>query len=398
MNAWWNILRAVVPGLACLGGALTAAESADLPQRLLASFVFVASGSGVVVSATGEILTNHHVIAEVCSPLEPHLTVRLAQGGEWSAHLVATDPIGDLALIQLDPGFPTLVPARLASTVPAVGEPVFAVGNPFALGDLDDRPTLSRGVLSTGRVVRGTYSDCLQHDAPVNPGNSGGPLSTAAGDLLGINGAIRSRSGFRINSCIGLAIAAPQLVRFLPALRAAGSGSGYVRRSAPPAGLKLIDIAQGTAVVVGAGTLQPGDVLLSIDERPCLSEVTAVGLFMTMPWHEGATMPVRFRRGMQEVEAAVTLTRYRIPGRATIGLGADLRAGSLVAQQVAAGGAAHAAGIRVGDLLLSADGIALGSRLDLLRITATKQVGDSVVFEVQTEPADKRTVTVWCAP
>jgi serine protease Do len=387
-----------VLGVLCLSGVLRAAEPADLPQRLLAPFAFVASGSGVVVSASGEILTNHHVIAEVCSPLEPHLTVRLAQGGELPASLVATDPIGDLALIQLDPGFPPLVPARLASAVPAVGEPVYAVGNPFALGDLDDRPALSRGVLSTGRVVRGTYADCLQHDAPVNPGNSGGPLFTAGGELLGINGAIRSRSGFRINSGIGLAIAAPQLARFLPALRAAGSSSGYARRSAPPAGLKLVDIAQGTAVSVGAGGLQPGDVLLSVDERPCPSAGTALGLFMTMPWQEGATIPVRFRRGSQELEAAVPLARYRIPGRATIGLIADMRAGSLVAQQVEADGAAHAAGIEVGDVLVSADGIALGSRLDLLRITATKQVGDGVVFEVRTAAAVARTATVWCAP
>ena len=223
-------------------------------------------------------------------------------------------------------------------------------------------------------------------------------MFTASGDLLGINGAIRSRSGFRINSGIGLAIAAPQLARFLPALRAAGSGSGYVRRSAPPAGLQLIDIAQGTSVAVGAGGLQPGDVLLSVDERPCPSAGTALGLFMTMPWQEGATLPVRFRRGTQELEVAVPLARYRIPGRATIGLTADMRAGSLVAQQVDDDGAAHAAGITVGDVLVSADGTALGSRLDLLRITATKQVGDGVVFEVQTGDAAKRSVTVWCAP
>jgi S1-C subfamily serine protease len=316
-----SILAIVICNLA----PLAAADQADFPQRLIAPFAFVASGSGVVVSAAGEILTNHHVIADVCSPLEPKLTVRLAQGGEWAARLVATDPIGDLALLQLDPGFPTVVPARLAQVVPAVGAVVFAVGNPFALGDLDDRPALSRGVLSTGRVVRGTYADCLQHDAPVNPGNSGGPLFTEAGALLGINGAIRSRSGFRINSGIGLAIAAPQVARFLPALRAAGAGSGYVMRSAPPLGLRLVEHPQGTRVEVGSGPLQPGDVLLAVDGRPCPSPGTALGLFMTVPWSAGATLSVQFRRGTHEQVAEVALERYRIPGRAAIGLTVEVR-------------------------------------------------------------------------
>ena len=118
-----------------------------------------------------------------------------------------------------------------------LGKELWAIGNPFALGDKDDQPSVSRGVLSTGRVVRFNYPDCVQIDAPLNPGNSGGPCLSTEGKLLGINGMIRTRTGLRINSGIGIAIACTQLERLIPVLRQ-GRG-GWIHRAQWPEGISF---------------------------------------------------------------------------------------------------------------------------------------------------------------
>ena len=386
------LLAAALAAVAALAGTATAAEA----DPFTAPFVFVATGSGVLISADGEILTNNHVIADSCSPLSPKLTVRLAASGEASARLVATDPVGDLALLRLDP--PRAVPAfaRLVDAIPPAGTPVVAVGNPFALGDLDDLPSLSRGVLSTGRVVRQSYVDCLQHDAAANPGNSGGPLFTVAGRLLGITGAIRSRSGFRINSGIGLALSATAIARFLPALRSAPGG--WVLRSAPPAALELVRDGRGVVVTAAGEPLQAGDVLLAVDGRPCPSVDTALGLFRGLPWTPGATMAVRVRRAGGEQELAVPVERSPIPGRPWSGLALGERDGRVVAERVDGGSPAALAGVLADDTVLTAQGVPLVTRLDALRVTAPLGIGDRLELRVRTADGPERTVACWIAP
>lgn len=384
--------------LALCAALAATAPAADPQERFLAPYVFIATGSGVVVSADGEILTNNHVIAGTCSPLSPALSVRLANGGEVKATLIATDPVGDLALLRLAERHPPLMPAVFATELPGPGSVVVAVGNPFALGDLDDRPSISRGVLSTGRVARGAYPDCLQHDAPVNPGNSGGPLFDPEGALLGINGAIRSRSGFRINSGIGLAISAPQLARFLPALRAAGSAGGWVHRTMAPAGLILEQRADGVFVTKAPEPLAVDDRLLLVDGRPCPSLGTVQSQFTSVPWSPGVTVRVRVLRMGAETDLDVPAGRSRIPGRPWNGFGAAEKNGALAIERIDEGGPAAVAGLAVGDALLAADGNDIAGRLDLLRVTAPKQVGDRLVLRVRAADGAERPVTLWYAP
>jgi S1-C subfamily serine protease len=364
--------------------------------RFRNSYVFVGSGSGVVISAAGEILTNHHVIAGVVTPNRPNLPVRVAQIGELTATLVATDPVGDIALLRLVAGSPTVTAATLVTTLPPPGSPVIAVGNPFALGDLDDRPTVTFGVLSTGRVVRGSYPDCLQHDAAVNPGNSGGPLFSPDGGLLGITGAIRSRSGFRINSGIGLTISAPQLARFLPALRAAPGG--WVQRTAAPKGLTLEDRAQGVVVTAAVAPLAVEDVLLAVDGRPCFSARAAVGLCTALPWTAESTIPVVVRRGQNELSLALPAGRSRIPGRPAHGLTVSDNAGALTVTQVMENSPGARAQVAIGEMLLSANGAVLGNRLDLLRVLAPLEVGDRVALRLRAADGSERDTVLWLAP
>jgi len=385
----------IIAAMAC---SLVQLPAADSDERFLSPYVFIATGSGVIVSDDGDILTNHHVIADVCSPLEPHLDVRLPGVGEVAAELIAVDPVGDLALIHLTGKHPPLTAAAFSEHIPPPGTQVIAVGNPFALGDLDDRPSVSRGVLGTGRVVRGSYPDCLQHDAPVNPGNSGGPLFELDGHLLGINGAIRSRSGFRINSGIGLAVSAPQLALFLPALRAAGHDhGGWLARSTAPTNLTLEQHRDGVTVTTGPTPFLPGDIVLTVDGRLCPSVDTTLGLFNGRPWAAGQTMPVHVRRGDGELTMTIATGRATIPGKPWHGLVAAEHDGRMVLDQVDALSPAGRAGALAGDVLLSVNGAAISNRLDLLRATAVVGVGDQLDVLIRNPAGNERRLRCFAA-
>jgi serine protease DegS len=143
-------------------------------------------GSGVVVSANGYILTNHHVIAGA-----DDIVVELRDGRIAQATLVGTDPDTDLAVLKVEA---SNLPQLILNTSPGrVGDMVFAIGNPFGVGQ-----TVTMGILSaTGRdqVGLSTYENFIQTDAAINPGNSGGALINIRGELIGVNTAIFTRGG-----------------------------------------------------------------------------------------------------------------------------------------------------------------------------------------------------------
>lgn len=139
-------------------------------------------GSGVIISADGDVLTNYHVVKGART-----ISVKLGDGREMEATVVGSDSNTDLALLKL-PLMSDLPVAKLGdSDQLAVGDWVMAIGNPFGL-----EATVTVGVLSgKGRVIgTGPYDDFLQTDASINPGNSGGPLFNTRGEVVGINTAI----------------------------------------------------------------------------------------------------------------------------------------------------------------------------------------------------------------
>jgi len=144
-------------------------------------------GSGVIVSEDGYILTNNHVVAEA-----DEITVRMADGTEYSAEVIGTDPPSEIAVVKIDAK--DLPVARLGDNESMeVGDWVLAVGAPFGL-----EQTVTSGIISaTGRRGVGIteYENFIQTDAAINPGNSGGPLVNMRGEVVGINTAIASRSG-----------------------------------------------------------------------------------------------------------------------------------------------------------------------------------------------------------
>ena len=154
-------------------------------------------GSGVIVTADGYILTNHHVIDGA-----QQIEVDLQGPRTVTAKLVGSDPLSDLAVLKIDQG--GLSPLVLAdSDKVQVGDIVLAIGNPLGIGQ-----TVTLGIISAkGRrtgLSNGSFEDFLQTDAPINRGNSGGALVDSNGDLVGINSQILSPSGGSIG--IGFAI------------------------------------------------------------------------------------------------------------------------------------------------------------------------------------------------
>jgi S1-C subfamily serine protease len=155
--------------------------------------------------------------------------VGLPDGELYEAVVLGIDPGSDLALLRLLPKTPgqTWPFARLGDSDDLlVGETVLAMGNPFLLAT-DFTPTVTFGIVSgTHRYQEGggqrmlVYPDCIQVDAPVNPGNSGGPLFNERGEVVGINGRISIGDRGRVNVGVGFAIASNQIANFLPDLMA----------------------------------------------------------------------------------------------------------------------------------------------------------------------------------
>lgn len=144
------------------------------------------SGSGVIISADGYIVTNNHVVADA-----DELTVTLNDNKEYSAHIIGTDKASDLALIKIDgKNLPAITIAN--SDDIKVGEWVLAVGNPFNLTN-----TVTAGIVSA--KARSLYQNgvesFIQTDAAINPGNSGGALVNTRGELIGINAMLYSQTG-----------------------------------------------------------------------------------------------------------------------------------------------------------------------------------------------------------
>ena len=144
------------------------------------------SGSGVIISADGYIVTNNHVVADA-----DELTVTLNDNKEYSARIIGTDKTTDLALIKIEgKNFPAITIANSENI--KVGEWVLAVGNPFNLTN-----TVTAGIVSAkGRsLYQNGVESFIQTDAAINPGNSGGALVNTRGELIGINAMLYSQTG-----------------------------------------------------------------------------------------------------------------------------------------------------------------------------------------------------------
>lgn len=292
---------------------LTEAKIEALCAKVKPAFVFIAGGSGVVITPDGLMLTNTHVIETGAA-----FDVRLGNGRHYKAKVLGRDVWGDLALLQLESKenqpFPYLELGD--SDALRVGEPAMAIGNPFGLGIVDQHPTFTVGIISAVRQSQGRYTECITTDAEVNPGNSGGPLVNMAGQVVGINGQISTRWGLRSNTGLGYAISARQVRMWLEPLKTAKGGNVEhgapfglrVRATRPDApgvddGLVVEEVSDKT-VAAEAG-FQAKDVIVKWDGLQVPNTMRWMSVIGMYP--AGAKVPVDVRRGDKTVTLQVTL-------------------------------------------------------------------------------------------
>tara|TARA_Y100001947_G_scaffold10188_1_gene7794 strand:+ start:10929 stop:12011 length:1083 start_codon:yes stop_codon:yes gene_type:complete len=238
------------------------------------------SGSGVVISPDGFVMTNHHVIENA-----DKVTVTLSGGDEYEAEIIGSDETSDLALIKLSGSdFPY---AELANSDDLlIGEWVIALGNPFELFSISNKPSASVGIISATNMDFGmqksgkVLQDMIQTDAAINPGNSGGPLVNAMGQVIGINTFIfTDYEHFRGSVGIGFAIPINSARRIAEELRMTGEidrgySTGLIVQSVTRSISRYLDIpfVKGVIIVeINQGSpadmtgLEPGDVILSVN-------------------------------------------------------------------------------------------------------------------------------------
>jgi serine protease Do len=186
-------------------------------------------GSGFIIRQDGLILTNEHVVHDA-----QEAVVTLADGRDYPADVVGTDPITDLALLKLRGASGLPVAPLGTSRNLIIGEWAIAIGNPFGFYLSNAEPSVTAGVISgVGRNIvpdrneetGGMYVDMIQTDASINPGNSGGPLVNALGEVIGVNASILSTSGGSVG--LGFAIPIDRAQRIVADLLA----TGKVRRA-----------------------------------------------------------------------------------------------------------------------------------------------------------------------
>ena len=332
-------------------------------------------GSGFIVSADGLVLTNAHVVKGASD-----VTVKLTDRREFRAKVLGADPKTDVAVLKIDAkNLPTV---RLGSTRDLqVGEWVLAIGSPFGFEN-----SVTAGVVSAkGRSLPDdSLVPFIQTDVAVNPGNSGGPLFNARGEVVGINSQIYSRSG----GYQGLSFAIP--IELAAKVKDQIVATGHVRHAQlgvavqevnqafaesfqldKPEGALVASVAQGSPA--DKAGLQPGDVIRQVDGQPIVaSGDLPAWVGQAQPgqqaklsvWRHGKPLELTATLGDASGKAGKQARAEEAVGKGQLGLslrplGADERraagaAGGLVIEQ--AHGPAAAAGVQPGDVLLAVNG------------------------------------------
>jgi S1-C subfamily serine protease len=197
-----SIYRRSAPGVVQITSTSRGAPSTDFFGNKIPGESQRVLGSGFVIDKEGHVVTNYHVV-NGASDIE----VSFSNRETVSARVVGTDPSTDLALLEVEVQAKALTPLSLAdSDQVTVGDPVVAIGNPFGL-----ERTVTAGIVSAlQREVRApnnfTIDHVIQTDAPINSGNSGGPLIDAEGRVIGVNSSIETANGVGGNVGIGFAV------------------------------------------------------------------------------------------------------------------------------------------------------------------------------------------------
>jgi serine protease DegQ len=271
-------------------------------------------GSGVIVSPSGYILTNHHVVNAA-----DEIEVATADGKKHLAKVVGSDPDTDLAVLSVEAkNLPAITFG--SSEALRVGDIVLAIGNPLGIGQ-----TVTSGIVSaldrTGLGIN-TFENFIQTDAAINQGNSGGALVDARGNLVGINSAILSQTGGSIG--IGLAIPASMAKAVMEQIIKTGAVTrgwiGVELQAITPALAESFKLGtqEGTIIngVLNGGPadkagVKPGDVLVAIDDKKIVDPQSVLASVTGIA--PGSAAKMKLKRKGQDLELTVTVGRRPKP-------------------------------------------------------------------------------------
>jgi S1-C subfamily serine protease len=377
----------------------------DCSKGISERFVFFLGGSGVFISEDGYCLTNHHVAGT-----QNQTKITLFSGKQLMAKLVCTDSVGDLSLFKVQgaEGEKFAFVEIGDSDKLEVGQYVVACGNPFGitLPAEDNRmyPTISLGIVSALHRYQGEYFDCIQTDAAVNPGNSGGPLVTLDGKMVGINGRIATRYMNRVNSGVGYAIPSAQIKAFLPGMMKGGEGgkafhgmlTGLSLEVAPPGpGVRVLGVRPDSAA--DKAGLRKGDLVTEVNGARIFNRERFLGVTGMHP--NGTEISLKVQRGDETIDLKGKLDRYnrmelaglalpqrpektRPKGSGFLGTTIEEAKEGVKVTFVTAGSPADDADLKEGDFLTKLNGKRIADRDDFLSRIWQRKPGDKVKLTV----------------
>ena len=276
-------------------------------------------GSGFIISPDGYIVTNDHVAGNATE-----ITVTMTDGKHYKANVVGTDPVTDICLLKVDASdLPYEVLGNSDDVM--IGEWVIALGNPFGLFEINDKPTVTVGVISsTGMnlepINNRYYINMLQTDAAINGGNSGGPLVNSEGEVIGMNTLIfTGGNGSQGSIGLGFAIPIDKIKRIVSELKE----NGKIDRDFDP-GMRIQTIDQQIAdyynldetrgVIVTqvlpdspakkAG-LKVGDIIEQVDKYRINDDQTIIGVFQE--FRKGQTITLQIIRDNEPMTVKMKL-------------------------------------------------------------------------------------------
>jgi serine protease Do len=345
-------------------------------------------GSGVIIDPKGIILTNDHVISGAS-----RITALTKSGLELDCEVVGADADNDLAVLRVrKPPASSLPTIKLGSSSDLmIGETIVAIGNPLGLSH-----TVTAGVVSAlGRSVRGennerVYTDFIQTDASVNPGNSGGPLVNVQGEMIGVTTALLGGA-----QGIGFAIPVDRVRRIVDDLLRFGEVRPVwigVRGRTLTSGEEGLETPRGFRVRSVApdspadrAGVKAGDMVVSVDGTPIDSKEA----FQTALSTKGPGRPLKLLLRSRSGERSVTVTgRTPPPGigtrilREDIGMTVRAGSGGLRISVVDRNGPAARAGLESGDVLLGVNGSRVRNLEDVDRILQRDYDRSTLVMEV----------------
>ena len=271
-------------------------------------------GSGVIISASGYILTNNHVV-EGADEIE----VVLADARKAKAKVIGTDPDTDLAILKIElDKLPVIVLGN--SDALQVGDPVLAIGNPFGVGQ-----TVTGGIVSAlgrNRLGINTFENFIQTDAAINPGNSGGALVDTTGALMGINTAIYSRSGGSMG--IGFAIPVSTAKQVLESIVKDGQVTrGWIGVEPQELNAELMEtfnVKTKEGVIItgvlqngpaGQAGIKPGDVITAVNGKAVGNVTELLGAVAALK--PGVAAPLSVQRAGKTTDITVTPAKRQRP-------------------------------------------------------------------------------------